>query len=58
MHTIGEFLLLFLVGLSSALVGWGIVVIASRIERERQERHAKRYGTDTVPRRAKPFLGG
>jgi hypothetical protein len=43
-HTIGEFFLFFLVSLSAAGVGWGIVVVASRIEHERQERYAERYG--------------
>jgi hypothetical protein len=40
----GEFFLFFLVSLSAAFLGWGMVVIASRIERERQERYAERYG--------------
>jgi hypothetical protein len=26
------------------LVGWGIVYVSSRIERERRERHAERFG--------------
>jgi hypothetical protein len=43
-HTIGEFVLFFVVSLSAAGVGWGIVVVASRIEHERQERYAERYG--------------
>jgi hypothetical protein len=34
----GDFFLFFVVSLSAAVVGWGMVVIASRIERERQER--------------------
>jgi len=42
-HPITEFFLFFLVSLSVAGVGWGIVVIASRIEHERQERYAERY---------------
>jgi hypothetical protein len=43
-HTIGEFFLFFLVSLSAAGVGWDIVVVASRIEHERQERYAERHG--------------
>jgi hypothetical protein len=42
--TIGEFFLFFLVSLSAAFLGWGMVFIASRIEHERQERYAERYG--------------
>ena len=44
MHTTGEFFLFFVFSLSAALGGWGMVVFASRIERERQERHAERSG--------------
>ena len=44
MQTMGEFFLFFLVGLSAAFLGWGMVFIASRIEHERQERYAARYG--------------
>jgi hypothetical protein len=40
----GEFFFFFLVSLSAACVGWGMVVVASRIEHERQERYAERYG--------------
>jgi hypothetical protein len=40
-----DFFLFFLVSLSAAFVGWGIMVIASRIEHERQER-TQRYGGD------------
>lgn len=32
---------LFIAGLSVALIGWVIMVITSRIERQRQERHMK-----------------
>jgi hypothetical protein len=39
-----EFFLFFLISLSAACLGWGMVVVASRIEHERQERHAERYG--------------
>jgi hypothetical protein len=45
----GEFFLFFLVSLSAAFLGWGMVVIASRIERERQERYAERYGKKGLP---------
>jgi hypothetical protein len=27
-----------------AFMGWGIVYLSSRIERQRQERHAERFG--------------
>jgi hypothetical protein len=43
-HPITEFFLFFLVSLSAAGVGWGVMVVASRIEHERQERYAERYG--------------
>jgi hypothetical protein len=43
-HTIGDFFLFFVVSLSAAFVGWGMLFIASRIEHERQERYAQRYG--------------
>ena len=49
MHPITEFFLFFLVSLGVAGVGWGIVVIASRIEHERQERYAERYGKKGLP---------
>jgi hypothetical protein len=48
-HTIGEFFLFFVISLSAALGGWGIVVLASRIEHDRQERHAERYGRKGLP---------
>jgi hypothetical protein len=35
-HPIGEFILFLLVSLSAACLGWGMVVVASRIEHERQ----------------------
>jgi hypothetical protein len=40
----GEFVLFFLVSLSAACLGWGVVVLASRIEHQRQERYGERYG--------------
>jgi hypothetical protein len=40
-----EYVLFVLVSLSAAFVGGGIVVIASRIEHQRQER-APRFGGD------------
>jgi hypothetical protein len=43
-HTIGDFLLFFLVSLSTTAAGWGIMVVASRIEHDRQERYTERYG--------------
>jgi hypothetical protein len=48
-HTIGEFFLFFLISLSAAFLGWGTVVIASRIKQERQERYAERYGRKGPP---------
>jgi hypothetical protein len=38
-----DFFLFFLVSLSAALVGWAVVVIASRIEHQHQER-VQRFG--------------
>ena len=49
MHTTGEFVLFLVVSLSTAFLGWGMVVFASRIERERQERYAERYGKKGLP---------
>ena len=43
-HSIAEFFLFSLVSLSTAGIGWGMLVVASRIEHERQERHSERYG--------------
>ncbi len=44
----------FIVGLGCALIGWAMVVLTSRLERLRQERHAERYredrGTPELPR--------
>lgn len=40
---------LFVVGLAGALLGWGLIVIASRMERERQERHGARFGEPQRP---------
>jgi hypothetical protein len=50
MQTTGEFLLFSLGSLSAALIGWGIVVVTSRIEHQRQERYLTRHGTDPVPK--------
>ena len=44
MGQITSILCLFLVGPAAALFGWGIMVLASRIEHERRERHASKYG--------------
>jgi hypothetical protein len=49
MDTMGELFVFFVVSLSAAFLGWGMVVFASRIERERQERHAERYGIKKGP---------
>lgn len=35
---------LVVVGVSFALIGWGMVVFSSQIERGRQERHNERFG--------------
>jgi hypothetical protein len=35
---------LFIVGLASALLGWAMMVLSSRIEHDRQERHASQFG--------------
>jgi hypothetical protein len=50
-HPITEFFLFFLVSLSTADVGWGMVVLASRIENERQERYATAEAVrrETIP---------
>jgi hypothetical protein len=34
---------LFVLGLASAFLGWAIVVLTSRIERQRQEAHRERF---------------
>jgi hypothetical protein len=43
-----DFLLFFLVSLSAAFVGWAVVVIASRIEHEHQERAQRLAATKTA----------
>ena len=35
---------LFIVGFAGALIGWAMMVLASRIEHDRQERHAGKFG--------------
>ena len=35
---------LFIVGVASALIGWAMMVLASRIEHDRQERHTESFG--------------
>jgi hypothetical protein len=34
---------LFVLGLACALLGWAVMVVSSRIERERQRRHAEKF---------------
>jgi hypothetical protein len=34
---------LFVVGVTVALFGWGLVYLSAKLERERQERHAERF---------------
>jgi hypothetical protein len=46
MGQISRILSLFLVGLAAALIGWGIMALASRIEHERRERHASKFGDE------------
>jgi len=48
MGQISRILPLFLVGLAAALIGWGIMVLASRIEHERRERHASKFGDESA----------
>ena len=40
--------LFFIVGPGCALIGWAMVVLTSRFERLRQQRHAERYSEDKV----------
>jgi hypothetical protein len=42
---------LFIVGFAGALIGWAMMVLAARIEHDRQERHAGKFGKDepTLP---------
>jgi hypothetical protein len=40
----GEFVVFFFVSLSAAFVGWGMMVAASRIKHQREERHPERQG--------------
>ena len=35
---------LFVLGITVALVGFGVVYLSAKLERERQERHAERFG--------------
>jgi hypothetical protein len=35
---------LFIVGFAGALIGWAMMVLAARIEHDRQERHAGKFG--------------
>jgi len=41
-------------GLSCALLGWAVMVISSRVERERQERHTERFGEHELAARQLP----
>src|ERR1700731_2307927 len=47
----------FIAGLGCALFEWALVVISSRIERERQQRHADEFGEHMSPlTRSPPWL--
>ena len=47
----------FIAGLGCALFGWALVVISSRIERERQQRHADEFGEHMSPlTRSPPWI--
>jgi hypothetical protein len=39
-----DFASLFIVAFTCAVIGWAMMVVASRIEHERQERHADKFG--------------
>jgi hypothetical protein len=39
-----DFASLFIAALAVAFIGWAMMVLASRIEHERQERHAGKFG--------------
>jgi hypothetical protein len=40
---------LVIVSFAGALIGWAMVVLTSRIERRRQQRHTERFGQPQVP---------
>ena len=40
---------LFIVGVASAAIGWAMMVLASRIEHDRQERHTESFGEHEPP---------
>jgi hypothetical protein len=44
MSRLNESLWTLVIALLTALAGYAMVIIASRIERQRQERHAERFG--------------
>jgi hypothetical protein len=43
---------LFVLGLACAFLGWAVVIMASRIERQRRERHAVGFGDYPLAERA------
>ena len=45
MPSLIDFASLFIVALAVAFIGWGMMVLAARIEHERQERHVSLYQT-------------
>ena len=45
---------LFVVGLAFAFIGWTMVVLTSRLERRRQQRHADRFGEHGPPLTQRP----
>ena len=53
MGSISHIAPLFILGLSCALIGWAVMVVASQIERRRRERHAERI-PDDQPRLTQP----
>ena len=44
MFSVMDFASLFISALAVAFIGWAMMVLASRIEHERQERHADKFG--------------
>jgi len=43
-----DFVSLFIVALAVATIGWGMTVLASRIEHDRHERHASQFGEHEI----------
>jgi uncharacterized membrane protein YciS (DUF1049 family) len=51
MDTVGYIAPLFVVGLAFALLGWAMLVLTSRLERERLERHPELFTEHQVVER-------